>query len=297
MAPRFWPVLSVLLAWCLPVEAEAAGDKLAKTVLLRLGTTTLEKVTAALSEQTGLRVEVSDYLRERRLIVQMEGLSARAALDSLAELYEWEWREWKPDHILLMRRDTPLPREVAQIPPAVQSALSREFRRFLGIGMTLEEYATFTDPQLQKEVDFARRRSLFPEREVSFYVLPRKMQTVVRQSGLWLFERLRPRLLSGNRLRFTDLASEEQERLVAALTYKILARLHLRYDVLNNRLAPGVADITRLEITYSQRGHGLSVGATILKDNKRVFIGGGVGLDPEPGEAKPSGPENPENNR
>jgi hypothetical protein len=65
--------------------------KLAQTVHLTLGKTTLAAALAALSKQTGIQIDAAEYLKDRVLIVQMESLNGRAALDALTALNDLKW--------------------------------------------------------------------------------------------------------------------------------------------------------------------------------------------------------------
>jgi hypothetical protein len=102
-------------------------------VRLSPGETTLAEVMEALSRQTGLQIEASDSLRERRLIVLMEGLTARGALDTLAQLNNWTWRRTGPGHYLLTRLTIRRPQRLADVPFTMQAALPKDFRTYLGL--------------------------------------------------------------------------------------------------------------------------------------------------------------------
>ena len=74
------------------VESDSVTEKLSRRIHLELGKTTLAEVAAALSEQTGLKIEPADYLNDRIMVVRIQGVSARSALNALSELNDWRWK-------------------------------------------------------------------------------------------------------------------------------------------------------------------------------------------------------------
>ena len=133
-------VLSVLMARMAGAQPDPHTDaRLQLAVHLEIGETTLEAVTKALSEQTGMQVEAAVYLRPRKLILQLAGVSITTALDTLAELYDWRWIMPSPGHVLLTRKRVQLPPNVAAVAPAIQAALPVDIRRFFGIGVPIDQ--------------------------------------------------------------------------------------------------------------------------------------------------------------
>ncbi len=107
--------------------------KLALSVRLSLGEVSVEAFTQALSRQTGLTITASAPLRERTLIVRMENIRASAALDAIAELHDWTWREAEPGQILLARRILKVPQQPEYMPRLIQNALPADLRAYLHI--------------------------------------------------------------------------------------------------------------------------------------------------------------------
>jgi hypothetical protein len=130
------------------VESDVVADKLSTKVHLRLGKTTLAKVTAALSEQTGLTIEPADYLLERVMVVQMEDVSARSVLNALSELNDWRWKE-TPDHTITIARHllrlAPVPASISRM---VQSAIPKDTRAFLSVPTPSENLSVYINPLL-----------------------------------------------------------------------------------------------------------------------------------------------------
>jgi hypothetical protein len=129
-------IADALTCTAIPVRAQqpalAADEKRLETpVRLNMGATTLNRIMAQLSAQTGLTIQAADYLRERRLTVQMEGLTAREALDALAELHDWTWSRVEPGRYLLKRRVIRRPGLLEDIPRMMQIGLPRDLRAWL----------------------------------------------------------------------------------------------------------------------------------------------------------------------
>jgi hypothetical protein len=114
-----------------PQPPDTDDARLDAPVTLTLGETTLGRVMTQLSSQTGLTLQAADYLRQRRLIVQMEGLTAREALDALAELHDWTWSRVEPGRYLLKRKVARRPGRLEDIPIAMQTGLPRDLRTWL----------------------------------------------------------------------------------------------------------------------------------------------------------------------
>ena len=66
--------------------AAPVDDSLSKAVHLRLGRTALNQAAEALSKQTGLDIEPAAYLRLHQVTIYLDGISARDALDAIAEI-------------------------------------------------------------------------------------------------------------------------------------------------------------------------------------------------------------------
>lgn len=124
-------LLAPLAAQNAPGEADEA--KLDTAVNLRLGETMLPAVMKAISEQTGLQVEAAEYLHERRLTVWMQGVTARAALDALSQLYDWTWYKTDTGRYRLARRTMRAPRRLADVSSYLQAALPRDIRTYLAL--------------------------------------------------------------------------------------------------------------------------------------------------------------------
>lgn len=111
----------------------STDTKLATSVRLSLGEVSVEVFTQALSKQTGLMITASPPLRERTVFARLENIRASDALDAIAELHDWTWREAEPGQILLTRRTLKLPQEPTFMPRLIQNAIPADLREYLHI--------------------------------------------------------------------------------------------------------------------------------------------------------------------
>jgi hypothetical protein len=122
---------------------EAAQQSLNKIVHLNLGVTTVGKLMAALSEQTGLKIQAAEYLQARTITVQMDGLTAASALDALKELNDWTSSSSVQNEILISRRRLRVDAVPAAIPRLMQAAIPKDMRTFLQIPNPGEDVANY----------------------------------------------------------------------------------------------------------------------------------------------------------
>jgi hypothetical protein len=183
-----------------PQESRQTADdaKLNTKVHLSLGSTTLLRVMDELSKQTGLKIEASDYLLERKLIVAMEGLTSREALDSLAELNDWTWYRTESGHYLLARPTFRRPSSLRDVPRAMQAALPRDFRVFLG-GM-------------------ADWRKMTPD-ERAMAALSKPHLRALNQTKEAFVEELAPSLLQQDVKPYSTLSGRQQESLLFSVVF------------------------------------------------------------------------------
>lgn len=118
-------------------DAETAA-RLKMPIRLQLGAASVQQVMETLSEQTGLVITAAEYLREREVTMQMEGVTARVALDALAQLYDWKWYDLGAGHLRLAHATRQPPRSLAQFAPAFAACLPKDIRTFVFIGQSAE---------------------------------------------------------------------------------------------------------------------------------------------------------------
>ncbi len=183
--------ICLLLLVSLPGKAQQIStdenvQKLKTPVHLNLGKTTLAAVALRLTEQCGVTIEPAEYLKEREMVVQMDGISARAALEALSELNDWAWKETKEKHILIARKVSRLPVKPAYIWRRIHTALPRDVRDYLGVEMRAENPDDFKNPldntdqqKAQKlEEDRVKLFRLFKDTQIELYdSLPKTIYT------------------------------------------------------------------------------------------------------------------------
>ena len=193
------------------IESDAVKEKLSTKVHLRLGRTTLGKVASELSEQTGLTIEPADYLMDRDMIAQMDGMSARAILNALMELNDWKWREM-PDHTISIVRHILRPPQIpAAIPRIIQSAIPKDTRAFLTMAAPNDDLNVYSNPDLADAIDVNNR----------LHKAPRLM----RDKQADLFRNMPPDAVKGDPIPFGKLSDSQQRNLAAYFSFTLLTSL------------------------------------------------------------------------
>ncbi len=291
-------MLLSVAAWPQSVSTADMAARLNTRVNLLLGTTTLEKVTKSLSAATGLRIEASEYLRDRKLIVQMKDVSVANALNSLSELNDWRWAEVKENHLLIMRPIIKKPQTVAEIGLAIQSALPRDFRCYLGIGVPVDDLPLI---ERQDELQvYERDRADHPLRRQEMLARVRwKMPPMIKRQQNQLFESTLPGVLDGKELAIKRLTGSQTESLLVCLVINALSDLcgnnptiipTTPYNVMTGYLRADLLDVDKDEIFLLDGKH-LMIGRTILDDGRSIYTGSEAPIELRP--ARPKTPKRP----
>ncbi len=206
MPRALWSSLAALV--CLaaaPDRAQAqaaASDTAAKLnvkVHLSSGAVTLPQIMQALSAQSGLNIEAADYLRERRLVAQMDGLTVRNALDALAELNDWAWHDRGAGHIVITRLAPPGRQEPSNVPLRMRFALPRDVR----VCCNLEPQPARSKKQAGEEDD--------P------FMAEHKSVAVAQEARLHLIDALKPAIFEGAPFPYARMKAGQQEDLLISL--------------------------------------------------------------------------------
>ncbi|HZO90746.1 MAG TPA: hypothetical protein VFB38_20625 [Chthonomonadaceae bacterium] len=254
-------------------QPEAQEAKLAIRVHLRLGPTTLEKVAAALSQQTGLAINAASYLREHKLIVQMDNLPAQDALDALAALNEWIWYKTEPGHYLITRPRVRLPREIAEIPPALYKAMPIEMRRYAGFGVSVEELSPIADPQMRQELEALKQQGTYELMAPQASVGAKMDSLRLKQQNL-LVEVLKPDPFDGKITPYSRLTPEQKQALLIFFVSNALesAIAQPRSLAFSGRLLPFQRDIRKADIVMTAENC-LQIGTFFSDEQGRHFVG------------------------
>ena len=230
--------------------------KIALKVHLSLGSTTLAAACKTLSAQTGLTIEPIAYLQERTLLLEIDGLSARATLDALAEANEWNWHETTPGHILISRVLPRYPQNLPQISKYVVAAIPKDIRDFIYLGKTPEELKRAVLPQdMARPADFPfQKPSLTPESAddgCKSKLMELTYRAAVKFAGL-----LEPKPKVGAFFAYKQMKPEAQKQL---LIYMVFATLRdTSRSLLENEFSPYQLDMTKA--TMELGGNMLSIG-------------------------------------
>jgi hypothetical protein len=218
---------------------EEFNTRLQTTVHLSLGETTLGEVVDSLSKQTGLTIYSDTYLRDHRLIVQLDGVSAAAALDTLAELNDWTWRRVDDAHVVLTRPTIPAPQKNADIATALQQALPKDFRRFLDVVKPSEPNARTEQSNRIPEIQEGANQSFRMQ----------QMRDLFNNQQRDLYQSFMPNIFEGRKVLYSQLTSaQKQDILIAYLMYHLKEMYFVRPYVFNGKLYPFESDPDKMEI-------------------------------------------------
>lgn len=287
--------LLAIIAWSAAASAtcalnsrqEAGPDdpddsKLRIRINLTLGNTTLEKVAAEVTRQTGLTIEAVDYLGERRLTIAMEGMSARDALDALAEMHDWTWYRTSPGHYLLTRHTLRLPRDPAGMMRAVPLALPPDWRRYFRVGLPAKEAVRlppaqgFQFPDDPKMPIFLRAKRGVDQQAAS----------LVEREKLRLYNALKQDVAKSEKVPYAKLPAEEQRRLVFILTMRHI--IYTDFRLLFNEMPFYARDLSTASVSLLKTRTGISItfgGIIVGPDGvAKHSISFGTGFDPTTGK-------------
>jgi len=220
--------LSCAVALAQGEQQDTIQAKLAKTVHLEIGVTTVEKLMATLSNQTGLTIKAAEYLRERSLTTRMDNVSARTALEALDALNDWTWSVTPPNQILVSRRRLRLDAGPAAIPRAMQSAIPADMRTYMHIATPTEDMTKY-DNIFDSTLPMTMR--------AGYNTL---MKSVISDQTD-LLTSLAPAILTGDPIPFGKMTQLQRSQLCIALVFPVLRETD--YQLLHGDILPHVADV------------------------------------------------------
>jgi len=141
------------------------------------------------------------------MIVQLDKLSARAALDSLAECHDWVWRETEKGVIVVERPHIPVPSSLLDVSGASARAIPLDMRRFIGIG-----------PQGSLRADYVSQHRDTPRNAID--ALPSSIMLVQRLAPHKakiqesFIASITPRFCTGKKVPYNDWAPEQKQDLL-----------------------------------------------------------------------------------
>jgi len=223
---------------------------------------TVRQAMQSLGDQMGIQIQLADYLGERHLTVQLNHVTAKDALDALAELEDWQWKEATSDKIRVERRPTLVPKEAAYIPRLIQAELPRDFRDYYSLVRPDDDpkkyYWSATDNQISKVS--AR--------------LGQSIRMRLEQQRLAV-EGCMPALQAGKKVYFTALTPREQERLALSMTAQAIYRTGATFW--RGDLPPYVMDPLTASIEL-QGNETLLIGTNMQIGDARIGTGFGASV-------------------
>ncbi len=227
-----------------PAQTPAlAGINANAPVHLRMGSTTLERLASAIEEQTGVHVLVPRHLRDRQLIVQMDGLSVQAALCALAEINGLRITMFSAKAVGLDRRAVASVEQLSELPSALNGVIPKDFLRFLRVPPTLPQGAqihfnSYTDAVTRKEINT----------DWEFYRAVSKLDSAANRQVQSLGETFPMQGATSKTLSYTQMNSLQREYLTQSVTLIELSRV-LRRTGLSNKLIYGTMSVGQQDET------------------------------------------------
>ena len=235
------------LAQTTPISA----DGLNALVHLHLGSTTLEHLASVIEGQTGVHIIVPRWLRERQMIVHIDGLSTRSALDVLAMLNGWHITVFSRKSVQIDRATVFGVQQLSELPAVLNGALPLDFRCYLHLPLNVLTSKAinndiYTDPVTGNQMDRGSARVLASGKA--------HQAALGYEKGLW--EALSTQRAGGKSTPYTQLTARQQERLTSIVVLEGIAQIFLfgsrGNDVLCGVLTPFQQDETKANITVEK---------------------------------------------
>jgi len=262
-------------------NADPSAAALKSVVHLHLGATTVGKMVARIGEQVGLTIETDPILAEHRILVQMEGISAETALQTLAELNGWEITHPTSGHYRIRPLPIPAPKRIADIPGAFRMALPMDFRRYLDMEAEKQEA-----PPIRPHGQFNdARQNYLQDKENQRQVTARYNQLLTMATEA-LTQDLPPALRDGQEHPYAVLSEDQKDDMITLLVLNKLKLLSL--DMLQGKLKPFQRDYTTAELTL-KNDRMLTISSTTHANGGSLYeaFGAEVEAPKPPPAAKP----------
>jgi hypothetical protein len=253
------------------------APKLDQTIHLTLGKTTLSAALAALSQQTGIRIDAAESLKERDLVVQMEGLTGRTALNALTALNDLKWREIGPNHLLVDRPTPKRPEKITEVPGQFVAALPKDVRDFLLIGMPSDKAWEFAEPNA-----FPKRKDF----EFSQF-LDSRASGLYREQNRLLEAALPAKLTMGTKIPFRTMTAAQQSELLTMLFLDAIT--HMSASLLRDNLAPFQKDVMQASLHLHKSDGILEIGTVTQEGDTASYRFFGAPIAPPAGAQDLSG--------
>ncbi|MCW3097057.1 MAG: hypothetical protein JWL77_2675 [Chthonomonadaceae bacterium] len=257
--PTVMLLLCATVGSTLPGQAQQTDAKhpveaIKMPVHLRLGATTVGKLAAIIGDQTVLNIDTDPILSTHRIVVEMDGISAETALQTLADLNGWKITHPLSGHYHIRPIAAPLPKQIAEIPIAFRTALPMDFRRYLGLEVAKDDL-----PQAPARGQFNDSRLRYLQEKEDQRQITFRHNQLLEMATASLTRDLPLQLKDGNEHSYAALSPEQKDYMVTLL---VVNKLHLlNSDLLHGKLKPFQRDYNTAELTLKD-GRMLVVGAT-----------------------------------
>ncbi len=164
------------------------------------------------------------------------------------------------------------PQQLTDVSLALQSAMPKDFRRFLGSPGTLRAAMYLPTEPARKAVGPVQSPSKIPSFRAGDML---HMHSDNLERGQALLDLLKPRILHQEPLPYKQLTPEQQRKLVEVLTLSLFEPINsFHHDLLNGILRPHQRDIANADLSMKS-GNALVLG-TLQTENGRVQFSGSI---------------------
>lgn len=257
----FLVLLLMSLSLSQPIRAQTIIYQQTRTALrsevhLQLGETTLTRALQELSQQVHLQIQAADYLQERELVVELNNMSAQAALDTLAEGNDWIWYEEKQGQIFVSRPKFNKTQKLLDVAPAFRAIVPKDLRRFVGVDVSDAEIRS-AFRQSQPNSDYVLRSpEIINHLPPRLRLLPEMIEAPVKQQENVMVTWVTKEVRTGKKIPYSTLTPEQQHSLLVRFVFTAMHDVFVPSGASNLiiGLDPAGMDENQMRVIYQNGG-------------------------------------------
>ncbi len=156
-------VLTLIATCTLPAHAQTYySSKLKSTILKQInlpsGTFTIDQILLSIQQKSGIKIQMSPYLRGHKIFLNLSELPIISILNSICSMNNWRWYESvTPGTIVVKGYESKALTSINDLPQSLQSDMTTGFRRYIHHAANLIAVQQFTNGYLpnlkQAELD------------------------------------------------------------------------------------------------------------------------------------------------
>ena len=238
------------------IRTDAVAHKLSIVIRVPPQVLTFEQVARLIERQTGVPIRPAEYLLPHRILLKADRLSAAALLNTLSEIYGWQWRETREGAISIDRPTVRTPTALAGVADAVRQVLSPQLLRYSGVvtapapsATAAKSHPSPTPPPYSYEPrHLAAPR--FPQGEHAGD--PRSQ---------YIWPTIPARLLFGHDIPFADYDQTDRDRILECLLGRAFSLSYQQLQNVASNTGPlFLQDLPALRVNYNYRRDGVLQG-------------------------------------